>query len=506
MMFIFSHFMSFSSSLLVVVLGLLCCNPMMDGVYGQMTYYIERAWSRPFNNMQNAIYLPGCENCVLDISLPFTFYFYHKPYTTFRLSSNGNIQFETAVTTPINGSFPSKSKSMLPIIAMYGTALSPTGPYSRMYRTEGVAPNRVFILRHNATAYSTVNGSVTFDTLLYETSNIVEIQFTQIAPSGNQSVEIGVEGKEPLKDGAPDYGEDWNFLPLSKADADYRQGSLTRFVPSPNPVSSSSIPYTPTYSSSSSPILSSSSHSTYRSSSTGTGIFNVSSSSSHSSYRSSSTGTGIFNVSSSSSHSSYRSSSTGTGIFNASSSAVRPTPSSSSLPSPFRSSSSSVRPDRSSSSSVRPDRSSSGVRPTPSSSSLPSPFRSSSSGVRPGPSSSSLPSPYRSSSSGVRPGRSSSSVRSPYRSSSSTAAHVFASSSSSSFSSNSSAPTNKNDDHAKALHIGIGITCGLICLVFVVVSIFYYYRERRRLNNSRRIENVDDSVLLTSIRHSDTPA
>ena len=122
----------------------------------------------------------GWDDHVDSVTIPFTFNFDGANYTTVSVNSNGYITF---------GTTNSGATSFIPISSTigYAGAVSAFGrdlisnSSTIVYGTEGVAPNRVFVVQwNNARRYS--DGAIIGDVLnfqirLYETSNVVQVRY-----------------------------------------------------------------------------------------------------------------------------------------------------------------------------------------------------------------------------------------------------------------------------------------------------------------------------------------
>lgn len=134
------------------------------------------------------------------ITLPFPFKFYGQPKTAIKISSNGWISFNTALTGSALGNtlLPNAGVPNDIIAGMWDDLVSPTVNYY----TIGSAPNRRFVVdffesRH----FGGAAGSVQFQIVLHETSNLVQILCVSCAadassPSATQGIEnaTGTQG------------------------------------------------------------------------------------------------------------------------------------------------------------------------------------------------------------------------------------------------------------------------------------------------------------------------
>lgn len=149
--------------------------------------------SLDYNNHYD-FYIPGsatvpAENNIFSpaIQLPFTFCFYGKPYNMVSIGSNGIISFDDEsvgkrCTPIIKNEIPSRTYAYAAIMPAY-EALDLSLGGSIYYSTEGNAPNRRFIVNYNNIPLNTCSiDNATFQVVLYETTNIIEI-FIKDKPS-----------------------------------------------------------------------------------------------------------------------------------------------------------------------------------------------------------------------------------------------------------------------------------------------------------------------------------
>ncbi|MEO6475878.1 MAG: choice-of-anchor D domain-containing protein [Luteolibacter sp.] len=129
------------------------------------------------------------------ISIGFPFYFYDQTYSTLSASTNGLITFGGSSTSfsplPIpNASTPNN------FIAPFWTDMVKGGSSNILYTTRGSAPNRVFIIDYqDMEEYANSAARISFQVILYEGSNSIEMQFKKINGfSATRNVSIGIEG------------------------------------------------------------------------------------------------------------------------------------------------------------------------------------------------------------------------------------------------------------------------------------------------------------------------
>jgi subtilisin-like proprotein convertase family protein len=127
------------------------------------------------------------------INLPFTFKFYGQNRTAIKISSNGWITFNTALTGSALGNtlLPNAGVPNDVIAGMWDDLFSPSVDYF----TVGTSPNRVFVVNYNTSYhFGSTASTVRFQILLNEGSNIVQILCLDCnadasTPSATQGIE-----------------------------------------------------------------------------------------------------------------------------------------------------------------------------------------------------------------------------------------------------------------------------------------------------------------------------
>jgi hypothetical protein len=173
--------------------------------------------------------LPTGDDAVLgSVTLPFTFNYFGTNFTTIQAYSNGFIQLgaSSGSTSVYGASFPTAAAPNN-IIAGVWDDLNVTGGGLVSHFTNGVAPNRVFVIEYNAVKFynSTANsGNVTFQIKLFENGKI-EIHYNNVVdpvPSNhfgglensNGTVGTAVTGRAPFTTNIT-VPEAWLFLPFN---------------------------------------------------------------------------------------------------------------------------------------------------------------------------------------------------------------------------------------------------------------------------------------------------
>lgn len=135
------------------------------------------------------------------LPIGFTFNFFCNDYTQFRISSNGFITFNNSGASGCcsgqnipNGSNPNN------LVAFAWEDLDPGNggqPAENLirYETIGTAPNRILVVDFFNVDHYPNNNNVTVQTLLYETSNEIEIHTTNMPSDGGRHT-MGIENAD----------------------------------------------------------------------------------------------------------------------------------------------------------------------------------------------------------------------------------------------------------------------------------------------------------------------
>jgi hypothetical protein len=137
----------------------------------------------------------NCDDCVQSgIPIGFDFTFFDNTYNTLNVSSNGNIQFTSALTTFTNAAIPTAGTPNNMICPMWDDLNTAIGSGEVYYLTRGSAPNREFIVSWQNVAQFSNTDSNSFQAVLFEGSNNIEFRYGMITPetpAGDYS--IGIE-------------------------------------------------------------------------------------------------------------------------------------------------------------------------------------------------------------------------------------------------------------------------------------------------------------------------
>ena len=176
------------------------------------------------------------------VNLPFNFCFYGNMYTECVISSNGAISFDTLSNIPsgysgwkVNNEVPSSNLFLNSIFGVYHD-LDPSSGGSVSYELIDEAPCRKLIVSyHEVPLYLCSNSTSTFQVVLYETTNIIDIYIEEKSSCvywnfGNSVLGIqNTSGSEGVS--APDRNtSNWVVLPSNP--------EAWRFTPSGNEITS----------------------------------------------------------------------------------------------------------------------------------------------------------------------------------------------------------------------------------------------------------------------------
>ncbi|MBK1814274.1 choice-of-anchor D domain-containing protein [Luteolibacter yonseiensis] len=128
------------------------------------------------------------------VNIGFTFFLYDKAYTSLAASTNGLLTFgsESAAYSPHtipNSSAPNN------YVAPFWTDLVKGAGSNILYATRGSAPNRTFIIDYqDMEEYANSAARVSFQVILYEGSNSIEIQYKKFTGfTTGRNVTVGIE-------------------------------------------------------------------------------------------------------------------------------------------------------------------------------------------------------------------------------------------------------------------------------------------------------------------------
>jgi len=171
------------------------------------------------------------DDIVDSVPIGFPFVFYNQTWTTVNLSTNGNMQFNTSVTSAGAAFFASTTSTYAPAIAFFHSDMKPSTPEQRTFITTGTPPNRRFIVRYDDVNYCcaayVAGAGVQLDVILHETSNLIDMVYYRV-PTGTRNVEIGLQNS-----GVNDWVAVWNdrAFTAGTACAANIEGKQIRYIP-----------------------------------------------------------------------------------------------------------------------------------------------------------------------------------------------------------------------------------------------------------------------------------
>jgi hypothetical protein len=131
-----------------------------------------------------------CDDCTTAITLPFPVTIYDHTFTTARVSSNGNLQFEGSVGTGGNNTLPRPTFGTT-IYAFWDDLVTNGTSQGIFTSVSGTAPHRRFNIEWRAAAYNVSGSSINFAIQLREGTSSFKLFYGQA--TGTFSGTIGVQ-------------------------------------------------------------------------------------------------------------------------------------------------------------------------------------------------------------------------------------------------------------------------------------------------------------------------
>lgn len=144
-------------------------------------------------NYSGGASITGCDDCVQGpYNIGFSFNYFGNNYTQFYVSSNGWIGFSAGQTNGYVAQFiPNGGAPKNAILADWEDLLPNTGNMN--YYTTGTAPNRVLVFNfNNVPHYSCRSNLHTFQIVLYETTNVIDVNFQTKPLCGGNGATLGL--------------------------------------------------------------------------------------------------------------------------------------------------------------------------------------------------------------------------------------------------------------------------------------------------------------------------
>ena len=182
-------------SMLIAISTLTMCTPPDDGQPpqsdNQYTIDDDRVIYNWIDTSSGTDVSLGDNSSSGAVAIGFPFSFYGTEYSEVYIHSNGFISFSSDTGTGMPAQIPSSSAPNA-VIAGLWTDLDPSsgGPYID-YITAGEEPDRCFALSYSNIPLKDSAQVTTFQIILFESANKIEIQYSDFNSSGNST--IGVE-------------------------------------------------------------------------------------------------------------------------------------------------------------------------------------------------------------------------------------------------------------------------------------------------------------------------
>lgn len=135
----------------------------------------------------------GDDNVTVGLPIGFTFTFFGQPYTTFNLSSNGNLQFGASAdgNAQYTGTIPNPTAPNNFIALAWADWNQPAGG-TITYYTTGTSPNQQLVVSFVGVPFYDGGGFLNAQAILYEGSNLIDLIYTSTGPAVHRIL-AGVE-------------------------------------------------------------------------------------------------------------------------------------------------------------------------------------------------------------------------------------------------------------------------------------------------------------------------
>ncbi len=137
--------------------------------------------------------MTGCDDCVQGpYNIGFTFNYFGNNYSQFYVSSNGWIGFSAGQTNGYTAQFlPNGGAPQNAILVDWEDLLPNNGNMN--YYTTGTAPNRVLVFNFNNVPHYGCRSNIhTFQIVLFETSNVIDVNFQSKPLCGSNGATLGL--------------------------------------------------------------------------------------------------------------------------------------------------------------------------------------------------------------------------------------------------------------------------------------------------------------------------
>ncbi len=132
------------------------------------------------------------------IPLGFSFNFYGTLYSSVHVSSNGFLTFGSSIDTGCCDGRDLNTSFLLPntLVAGYWTDLNPAAGGTIHYRTAGVSGSRTFTVQYLNVPLVGGTTTASFQIILHEGTNSIEMQFQSCTLSGNRVFSTGISNAD----------------------------------------------------------------------------------------------------------------------------------------------------------------------------------------------------------------------------------------------------------------------------------------------------------------------
>lgn len=167
-----------------------------------------------FHQRTGAAIVPGtvdtgnhCQDCVTDITLPFTYTLYGVTYTTAKLSDNGTLQFTSGNNNSAHLPLPRDDFSDTIFLYWKDLDTTDTGAGQGVFTSvSGPVGDQVFTIEWRASLFGGVPAAITedFEVRLFESSQRFDIIYGAITSTGESST-VGVQHENTVTNPTPDF-------------------------------------------------------------------------------------------------------------------------------------------------------------------------------------------------------------------------------------------------------------------------------------------------------------
>ena len=139
-----------------------------------------------------------CDDCITELALPFPVSFYGQQFSLANVSSNGNLQFNSANPISFNACLPEPSFEAA-IMPHWDDLLTddnpgcPGGQCGIFTALTGAPPDRTFTIEWRA-GYFKVGGNANFEARLHEGTGVFDFVYGHMDDPGNNST-VGVQNE-----------------------------------------------------------------------------------------------------------------------------------------------------------------------------------------------------------------------------------------------------------------------------------------------------------------------